>query len=81
MSFEPTTVGMDVYTRSTAACAITGPTGEIRATRLGSDHTQILDWIHTLPIRDIHEAGPTGFALARYPGWRFPKPPRGTWRN
>lgn len=67
MSIETTAVGLDVHARSTTACAIAGPTGEITTTRLSSDHTQILDWIQTLPepVRVAYEAGPTGFALAR----------------
>jgi transposase len=67
VSFEPTTVGLDVHARSTTACAIHEPTGEISTTRLSSDHAQILNWLHTLPglVRAVYEAGPTGFALAR----------------
>ncbi|WP_304451417.1 IS110 family transposase [Nocardiopsis sp. YSL2] len=67
MSFEPTTVGLDVHARSTTACAICGPTGEISTIRLSSDHTQILGWLTGLatPVRVVYEAGPTGFALAR----------------
>ena len=67
MSFEPTTVGLDVHARTTTACAICSPTGEIITTRLTSDHTQILGWLTGLaaPVRVAYEAGPTGFALAR----------------
>lgn len=67
MSFETTSVGLDVHARSTTACAILDPTGETTTTRLPSDHTRILDWLHTLPepVRAVYEAGPTGFALAR----------------
>ncbi|WP_201776739.1 hypothetical protein [Allosalinactinospora lopnorensis] len=67
MSFESTTVGLDMHARSATACAMLGPTGEIITTRLSSDHTQILDWLHTLPalVRAVYEAGPTGFARAR----------------
>jgi hypothetical protein len=60
-------VGLDVHARSVAAAAIDGVTGELFQAKLTPSHEQIRGWIAGLPgpVAVAHEAGPTGFGLAR----------------
>jgi hypothetical protein len=64
---QRTSVGLDVHTRSVAACGIDGQAGEVWERRLAADHGEITEWIRTLPppVAVTYEAGPTGFGLAR----------------
>lgn len=67
MSFERTSVGLDVHARSVVACAIDGVTGELIRARLCPEVDSVLGWLAGLPgpCRVVYEAGPTGFGLAR----------------
>jgi transposase len=67
MFVERTSVGLDVHARSVSAAAIDGVTGEVFRQRLVPDQRVVLDWVHGLPgpAAAAHEAGPTGFGLAR----------------
>lgn len=67
MSFNGTSVGLDVHALSVVAHAVDEETGRVERARLCSDHDEILDWLHRLrrPVRVAYEAGPTGFGLAR----------------
>ena len=67
MSFNGTSVGLDVHALSVVAHAFDEETGRIERARLCPDHGEILDWLHRLrgPLRVAYEAGPTGFGLAR----------------
>jgi transposase len=66
--FERTSVGLDVHARSVVGCAIDNQTGEVFRRRLGPGGEEIRDWVASLPgpVRVVYEAGPTGFALARF---------------
>lgn len=67
MTFERTSVGLDVHARSVAAAAIDGETGELRRARLVPAAETVIDWVRQLPgpIAVAYEAGPTGFGLFR----------------
>ena len=67
MSFNGTSVGLDVHALSVVAHAFDEETGRVERARLCPDHGEILDWLHRLrgPLRVAYEAGPTGFGLAR----------------
>ena len=67
MSFNGTSVGLDVHALSVVAHAVNEQTGRVERARLCPDHGEILDWLHRLrgPVRVAYEAGPTGFGLAR----------------
>ena len=70
MFTERTGVGLDVHARSVAAAAIDTVTGEVIERRLGGDYGSVVDLARRLeaghgPLRITHEAGPTGFGLAR----------------
>ena len=67
MSFQRTSVGLDVHARSVVACGLDRDTGEVFERRLTPDHREILEWIAGLPapVAVTYEAGPTGFGLAR----------------
>jgi transposase len=67
VSFNGTSVGLDVYALSVVAHAVDEETGQVQRARLCPDHGEILDWLHRLrsPVRVAYEAGPTGFGLAR----------------
>ena len=67
MSFQRTSVGLDVHARSVMACGLDRDTGEVFERRLTPDHREILEWIAGLPapVAVTYEAGPTGFGLAR----------------
>lgn len=67
MSFNGTSVGLDVHALSVVAHAVDEETGQVERARLCPDHGEILDWLHRLrgPVRVAYEAGPTGFGLAR----------------
>ena len=67
MSFEGTSVGLDVHARSVVAAAIDEVTGEVTRARLVPDSGQVLDWLGRLPgpVSVAYEAGPTGFGLYR----------------
>jgi transposase len=63
-----TSVGLDVHARSVVGCGLDGETGEVFERRLTPDHQEILAWVRSLPgpAAVTYEAGPTGFALARF---------------
>jgi len=67
VSFNGTSVGLDVHALSVVAHAFDEETGRVERARLCPDHGEILDWLHQLrgPVRVVYEAGPTGFGLAR----------------
>ena len=67
MSFNGTSVGLDVHALSVVAHAVDEESGRVERARLCPDHGEILDWLHRLrgPVRVAYEAGPTGFGLAR----------------
>lgn len=67
MSFNGTSVGLDVHALSVVAHAVDEESGRIQRARLCPDHGEILVWLHRLrgPLRVAYEAGPTGFGLAR----------------
>jgi transposase len=68
MSFQRTSVGLDVHARSVVAAALDGATGEIRRARLTPAHEDLGLWLRELdgPVAVTYEAGPTGFGLARF---------------
>ncbi|MGV9869241.1 IS110 family transposase [Rhodococcus koreensis] len=75
MFCERTSVGLDVHARSVVAAAIDGQTGEVFRARPPPSHTEVLEWVGTLPgpCAVVYESGPTGFGLARAltaAGWR-----------
>jgi transposase len=67
VSFQRTSVGLDVHARSVVACGLDRDTGEVFERRLTPDYREILEWIAGLPapVAVTYEAGPTGFGLAR----------------
>ena len=67
MSFNGTSVGLDVHALSVVAHAFDEETGRVERARLCPDHGEILAWLHQLrrPVRVAYEAGPTGFGLSR----------------
>ena len=67
MSFNGTSVGLDVHALSVVAHAVDEETGRVERARLCPDHGEIVAWLHRLraPVRVAYEAGPTGFGLAR----------------
>src|ERR1039458_449311 len=67
VSFNGTSVGLDVHALSVVAHAVDEESGRVERARLCPDHGEILDWLHQLrsPLRVAYEAGPTGFGLAR----------------
>ena len=68
MSFQRTSVGLDVHARSVVAAALDGATGEITRARLTPAHEDVERWLRELegPVAVAYEAGPTGFGLARF---------------
>jgi transposase len=67
VSFNGTSVGLDVHALSVVAHAVDEETGHVERARLCPDHGEILAWLQRLrgPVRVAYEAGPTGFGLAR----------------
>jgi transposase len=67
VSFEGTSVGLDVHALSVVAHAVDEVNGAVSRARLCPDHGEILGWLRQLraPVRVAYEAGPTGFGLAR----------------
>ena len=67
MSFNGTSVGLDVHALSVVAHAVDEETGRVEQAWLCPDHGEILAWLHRLrrPVQVAYEAGPTGFGLAR----------------
>ena len=67
MSFNGTSVGLDVHALSVVAHAVDEETGKVARARLCPDHGEVLGWLRQLrgPVRVTYEAGPTGFGLAR----------------
>ena len=68
MSFQRTSVGLDVHARSVVAASLDGATGEIRRARLTPAYEDLERWLEDLegPVAVAYEAGPTGFGLARF---------------
>ena len=67
VSYQGTSIGLDVHARSVVGCALVRETGEVVERRLCPDHGEILEWVGSLPqpVSVTYEAGPTGFGLAR----------------
>lgn len=67
MSFNDTSVGLDVHALSVVAHAVDEESGLVERARLCPDHGEVLRWLGQLrgPLRVAYEAGPTGFGLAR----------------
>jgi transposase len=67
VSFNGTSVGLDVHALSVVAHAVDEIDGSVSRARLCPDHGEILGWLGRLrgPVRVAYEAGPTGFGLAR----------------
>ena len=67
MSFNGTSVGLDVHALSVVAHAVDEESGRVERARLCPDHGEVLRWLGQLrgPLRVAYEAGPTGFGLAR----------------
>jgi transposase len=70
VSFNGTSVGLDVHALSVVAHAVDEVSGEVWRARLCPDRGEILGWLRQLrplrqPLRVAYEAGPTGFGLAR----------------
>lgn len=67
MELERTFVGRDVHPRSVVACALNDVTGVLSKGRLVPDDETVLAWLRALPgpVAVVHEAGPTGYGLAR----------------
>lgn len=65
---ERTFVGLDVHARSVVACGIDTVTGEVTQARLTPDVEELWQWLARLegPVAVAYEAGPTGYALARF---------------
>jgi transposase len=72
MSFQRTSVGLDVHARSVVAAALGAVSGEIRRARLCPAHEEVAAWVAGLPgpVAVTYEAGPTGFGPARFLGER-----------
>jgi transposase len=68
MSFQRTSVGLDVHARSVVAAALDAATGEVRRARLTPAYEDLQRWLQELdgPVAVAYEAGPTGFGLARF---------------
>lgn len=62
MSFNGTSVGLDVHALSVVAHAVDEVTGHVERARLCPDHREVLRWLRQLrgPVRVAYEAGPTG---------------------
>lgn len=59
MSFNGTSVGLDVHALSVVAHAVDEESGQVERARLCPDHGEILDWLQRLrgPVRVAYEAG------------------------
>jgi hypothetical protein len=64
---EGSWVGLDAHARSVVAGVIDGGSGEVRSLRLPPGGEAMVGWLQTLPapVQVVHEAGPTGYRLAR----------------
>lgn len=62
-------VGLEVPARSVVAAAIANQTRGVARAESGPAHDRVIGWIRHLPgpAKAAHEAGPTGFGLARAP--------------
>ena len=62
MSFNGTSVGLDVHALSVVAHAVDEQTGHVERARLCPDHGEILGWLNQLraPVRVAYEAVPPG---------------------
>ena len=60
VSFNGTSVGLDVHALSVVAHAVDEETGRVERARLCPDHSEILGWLHRLGPRCewLYEAGP-----------------------
>jgi transposase len=67
LTYERTTVGLDVHARSVVAEAVDWSSGQVFSERLVPDSELVLAWVARLPgpVAVTYEAGPTGFGLAR----------------
>ena len=68
MSFQRTSVGLDVHARSVVGSGLDGTTGQVHRARLTPAYEDIERWLGELPgpVAVAYEAGPTGFGLARF---------------
>lgn len=66
MTFQRTSVGLDMHALSVVACAIDRQTGDMFKRRLCPDSGEILVWLRLLPgpVPVVYEAGPTDSAGA-----------------
>jgi transposase len=67
LTYERTTVGLDVHARSVVAEAVDWSSGQVFSQRLVPSSSEVLAWVAALPgpVAVTYEAGPTGFGLAR----------------
>ena len=67
MAKAMTLVGLDVHARQTHAAVLDPATGELGVSKLRMAPEEVVSFLERLgpPVRAVHEAGPTGFALAR----------------
>jgi hypothetical protein len=61
VSFNGTSVGLDVHALSVVAHAVDEESGLVERARLCPDHGEVLRWLGQLrgPLRVAYEAGPT----------------------
>ena len=76
MSFNGTSVGLDVHALSVVAHAVDEESGLVERARLCPDHGEVLKWLGQLrgPLRVAYCASDSAAAPGRdYPGHRCPK--------
>ena len=68
MSFQRTSVGLDVHARSVVGAGLDARTGQVHRARLTPAYEDLERWVGALPgpVVVAYEAGPTGFGLARF---------------
>jgi transposase len=67
MTLSVCRVGLDVYSRETAAAVLDPVSGEVTLRTLHGRPSVVVEWLATLPhpFKAVYEAGPTGYGLAR----------------
>jgi transposase len=72
MQHSMSLVGLDVHASQTHAAIFDTVTGELRGVKLRMAPSEVVGFLATLPgpVREVYEAGPTGFGLARVAGER-----------
>jgi transposase len=68
VSFNGTSVGLDVHALSVVAHAVDEESGLVERARLCPDHREVLRWLGQLrgPLRVAYEAGPTEFGFCAF---------------